>query len=183
MKINGKVITFERGDTPKLNIGCGFVHKKGYVNLDIQSKCSPDIVCDIDKGLPFNDNFFEEIVMDHVLEHVKNVFFVLDEIKRVLKKDGVFKCRVPHFSCLSAHYYQHNRSFRCGDCKDMGFKVAKLQLVFEWKIGLFGKYLTFGFKLNDNRFNTLYERFMLLNHLIPSKEIYFELVKTDNKVK
>ena len=152
----------------KINLGSGTKYKKGYINLDIQSKLCPDIVCDIDKGLPFEDNSIDEVYSEHLLEHVKDIFFVTDEIKRVLKVGGKLKSRVPHFSSLSAFYYQHNRTFRGGDPRDFGMKVNKIELVF-W----------FNIKLNESRLTTFYERAMWLNHLIPCKEIYFELEKIE----
>ena len=45
--------------------------------------------------LPFKDNFFDEIYCYEVLEHVKNLDKVLDEIKRVLKNKGKFILTVP----------------------------------------------------------------------------------------
>jgi len=166
MKVKSKLIYFDEGESLKLNLGCGQKKRVGYVNLDMDESINPDIVCDIDKGLPFNDDSVYEVYSEHFLEHVKDIHFVLKEIKRVLKKGGKFISRVPHFSGLSAHYYQHNRTFRGGDPRDFGFKVRKIELVF-W----------FGMRLNENRLTTFYERFMILNHLIPCKEVYFELEK------
>ena len=48
--------------------------------------------------LPFKDNFFDIVILANVLDHVENPESVLLEIRRVLKKDGVF-----HFENL---FYQ-----------------------------------------------------------------------------
>lgn len=154
----------------KLNLGSGTKYLKGYINLDFEPSLNPDIVCDLDKGLPFPDNSIDEVYSEHLLEHVKDILFVLKEIKRVLKPNGIFKSRVPHFSCLSAHYFSHFRDFRGGDPRDFGFKVIKIELVFGFNI-----------RLNESRITTFYERSMWLNHLFPCKEIYFELEKENSK--
>lgn len=44
---------------------------------------------ELDKA-SFNDNFFDVILSFHVIEHIKNLDNYLNEIGRVLKKDGIF---------------------------------------------------------------------------------------------
>lgn len=46
-------------------------------------------------NLPFKDNFFDAVVVFDVLEHLKTPRGALQEIKRVLKKSGVFHCVTP----------------------------------------------------------------------------------------
>lgn len=84
--------------TNKLNIGCGNDIRDGFVNLDITQLPGVDVVCDIDREvLPFEDNFFEYILCNDVLEHVEYIK-VLKEILRVLKPNGIVEIRVPHFT-------------------------------------------------------------------------------------
>lgn len=151
----------------KINLGSGTKPLKGYLNVDMDPALHPDVVCDADKGLPFKDNSVDEVYSEHFLEHVKDIMFVIAEIKRVLKKGGKFHSRVPHFSCLSAHFYQHYRAFRGGDPRGMGFsKVKKIEMVFPFNI-----------RIPESRLTTFYERVMLLNHAIPCSEVYFVLEK------
>lgn len=79
----------------KLNIGCGNIHKNGFVNIDIIEPA--DLICDVSKGLPFEDNSVEKIEMDNLLEHFDNdqFLFVMNECHRVLIEGGVFWFRVP----------------------------------------------------------------------------------------
>jgi SAM-dependent methyltransferase len=79
----------------KLNLGCGGKHKKGYVNIDIRPPA--DIVADVTKGLPLKDDEAELVEADNLLEHLDNdeFLFVMNEVWRVLKKDGVFWFKVP----------------------------------------------------------------------------------------
>lgn len=81
----------------KLNIGCGLHIKKDYINIDIHKKYHPNIVADVTKGLPFEDNSVEEILVIHVLEHL---FYIqaepfIKECYRVLKPEGVIEIEVP----------------------------------------------------------------------------------------
>ncbi len=51
---------------------------------------------DIEKGLPYEDNFFDTVYMGELIEHLSNFKLVLGEISRVLKKDGRFILDTPN---------------------------------------------------------------------------------------
>ena len=71
-----------------LNLGSGNRpgdNTKGWINIDIDKTCNPDIVRDLDKTLPFDDNSVDYVRASHVIEHVKDVFFFMKEIWRVSK--------------------------------------------------------------------------------------------------
>ena len=46
-------------------------------------------------SLPFADNTFDRVICSEVLEHIPDFAAVLDEIRRVLKPDGLFCASVP----------------------------------------------------------------------------------------
>ena len=82
-----------------LVIGCGIKKIKGAWNVDILESVNPDEVVDISWGLPYEDNSFEEVIADYVLEQIHdNKIFIntLNEIWRVLKPSGVFRLKVPN---------------------------------------------------------------------------------------
>ncbi len=78
-------------------MGCGGRHVEGYINIDIEERHNPDLVCDIEKGLPYEDDSMEEIRAFDFLEHINpdKVIFVMQEIHRVLKPEGIFHFFVP----------------------------------------------------------------------------------------
>ena len=95
----------------KLNLGCGNYAKKGYVNVDRFAADGVDIVHDLSQfPYPFNDNDFDLIEADHVLEHLPEVFPVMTEIHRILKPGGRLIIRTPHFSRGFSHP-EHRRGF------------------------------------------------------------------------
>lgn len=51
---------------------------------------------DIEKGLPYENNFFDTVYMGELIEHLSNFKFVLTEIHRVLKKNGKFILDTPN---------------------------------------------------------------------------------------
>jgi predicted SAM-dependent methyltransferase len=85
----------------KLNLGCGFDKREGWLNVDNFPECAPDRLLDIEKtpwDLPTNG--FDEILMKHVLEHVGAQFdgfaAVMRELYRVLAPGGLLEIHVPH---------------------------------------------------------------------------------------
>ncbi len=83
----------------KLNLGCGSDVKKGYVNVDHFKSPGVDMILDIEKiPYPFKDNTFDEIVAFNILEHVRELVPIMDEIHRISKNKGIIKIKVPHYN-------------------------------------------------------------------------------------
>ena len=81
----------------KLNLGAGFRPQAGYINIDNRPEVEPDLLCDIEIGLPYDDDSIDEIRAVDFLEHVHQdkVIFVIEEIWRVLKDGGLFYSLTP----------------------------------------------------------------------------------------
>lgn len=79
----------------KLNLGCGYDLKEGYINVDYRQPC--DIEWDLNVfPYPFEENSVDEIIMWRILEHLDDVSKVLEELYHILKIGGVIKIRVPY---------------------------------------------------------------------------------------
>lgn len=78
-KVN-KAIRDTMPKTRKLNIGCGHRPKNDFINLDYDHLVYPDIVRDINEGLPFDSDSIDEIYCSHVIEHIKDIFFFMYEM-------------------------------------------------------------------------------------------------------
>ncbi|MEM3828413.1 MAG: methyltransferase domain-containing protein [Conexivisphaerales archaeon] len=77
-----------------LDVGCGN-RKLGDINVDIDKKYRPDVVCDI-HYLPFKENVFERVYCYHVLEHYGiKPEKAISELLRVSKK--WVEIQVPHW--------------------------------------------------------------------------------------
>jgi len=98
---------------PKLNIGCGYEKKEGFINLDKAKEVKPDIVCNIEEGLPFPDNHFKYIYSEHCLEHIRpdKWKFVLNEIARVSKDGCVLELLLPFDNMATRTNCDHYRTF------------------------------------------------------------------------
>lgn len=82
----------------KLNLGCGRDIRKGWINLDFIKGDGVDIVHNLNSlPLPFEDQKFDFVLCQDILEHVDFVLLIND-LYRILKKEGILKIRVPHFT-------------------------------------------------------------------------------------
>jgi SAM-dependent methyltransferase len=54
-------------------------------------------------ALPFDEKFFDVVICNQVLEHTKEIFWVISEIARVMKRGGTLILGVPNLASL------HNR--------------------------------------------------------------------------
>lgn len=90
-----KVAKFKKIKNLKLNVGCGKVKFPGWVNIDIEP--GADLVMDIRKGLPFDNNSVDFIYCEHVLEHFtyEEGEKVLREFERCLRRGGIVRIMMP----------------------------------------------------------------------------------------
>ena len=117
-----------------------------YITCDLNSPLA-DIKADICK-LPFKKFEFDLIICNHVLEHIDNDFMAMEEIYRVLKKNGIGILQVPIDESLSITFedktiidpkkkselfgqYDHVRKYGkdfYDRLKSVGFKVKKIDV-------------------------------------------------------
>lgn len=119
----------------KLHLGCGRSHMEGFINIDVVD-FGQEVVRDITRGLPFDDDSVDEIYSHHALEHIsqgKDIEFVLLEIWRVLKVGGTFECVVPHvngrWAWHSGHVsFWHQETIECMPAGGWPFDIVSLEV-------------------------------------------------------
>lgn len=80
----------------KLNLGCGSDRREGYVNCDVEPRCSPDQVVNVEGVWPFEDGAVTEIMARHVLEHLQDIRVFFREAYRVMAPGALMHIAVPH---------------------------------------------------------------------------------------
>ena len=92
----------------KLHLGSGSRYLEGYLHVDIADYEHIDIKSSVDKLNTIDNDTVDEIYASHVLEYFdrNEVESVLNEWKRVLKKDGVLRIAVPNFEALIKVYQE-----------------------------------------------------------------------------
>ncbi|MEM5792878.1 MAG: class I SAM-dependent methyltransferase [Candidatus Aenigmatarchaeota archaeon] len=177
-----------------LDLGCGEnkVKIKNYRVIGVDKKITKevDLICDIDRNLPFKDFSFDVVYAQDVLEHLENPFNIVIEVHRILKKNGTFNVKVPFFSSVAAHDTDHKRFFNYSSfdyftCEKKNypeygkykFKMIKRKIIYNlgnyekffWPIS---KLITFLINLSPKIFQN-----SLLAYLFPSCYIIFKMKK------
>lgn len=84
----------------KLNLGSGSQKIPGYINIDSEKSCKPDLVHDFVRlKLPYKPGSVDEIVMFHTIEHIQKKLHkpILAECYRVLRVGGRLYLSYPDF--------------------------------------------------------------------------------------
>jgi len=79
-----------------------------YITIDI-NPATADIVMDLTE-LKFNNSYFDAVICNHVLEHIKDDTKAIKEISRVLKPDGWAILQVPVSYTLKKTFEQKDIS-------------------------------------------------------------------------
>lgn len=92
-------------ETLKLNLGSSGRRLPGFLNVDNNPNAAAvDRVHNLDQlPWPFEESSVQEIVMDHVLEHLENTIGVIQELYRIAAHGARLEIRTPHFSCNWTH--------------------------------------------------------------------------------
>lgn len=81
--------------SPDKYIKCDLFPKDDWIKVDITK-------------IPFEENYFDILICNHVLEHIPNHLQALKEIKRVLKKKGIAILQTPVSDLLYNHFEDQN---------------------------------------------------------------------------
>lgn len=114
----------------KLNLGCGIVIYKDFINVDkyvdikelkrgantkkglyqkaVYEKGGKFVKADI-RNLPFRDNYADEVEMHQVIEHfnILEIVNVFKEVRRVMKKGARLLISTPNFTALAKEWVEN----------------------------------------------------------------------------
>jgi len=87
----------------KLNIGCGFDYREGWINIDFDKDLKADKYMNLNVfPYPFKDGYADFILLKRVLSQLNNIRAIMPEISRILKPGGRL--------VIVDHYYkEHNK--------------------------------------------------------------------------
>jgi hypothetical protein len=85
----------------KLNLGCGYHKRPGFLNVDVRSECLPDMTVDLERTpWPWESDSPEAVLFMHSLEHMggdQRVFReLIRELYRVCRNGADVFVQVPH---------------------------------------------------------------------------------------
>jgi SAM-dependent methyltransferase len=88
-----------------LELGCGSHKRPGVIAVDINPASAADVIYDLDEfPYPFAENIFDEVICEHVLEHLDNLIRVMQELHRISRRGAIIRVYVPYFS--SIYFYR-----------------------------------------------------------------------------
>ena len=143
----------------KLNMGCGFKKLDDHWNVDISPRCNPDEVLDFEQfPWPYEDNFFERIHADNILEHLgqdPRVFTkVMQEMYRVSADQAEWYINVPHHRCdLFWDDYTHVRALSAKTFKMFDQKVNFEGIAKKLSDSTYGLYHDVDIEVYDENYN------------------------------
>jgi len=87
----------------KVDLGCGRYKVAGTIGVDQSAEVGADIVVDfMENDLPFESNTVEVVYCMQVLEHIDDIFTLMNKIHRVLHSTGRLIVEVPYWSSEGA---------------------------------------------------------------------------------
>jgi predicted SAM-dependent methyltransferase len=92
----------------KINVGCGWGCKEGWLNVDNTQKPQrenyPITFMDATQTWPYEDNTFDYILSEHMIEHIEDSkgLFAMKEAYRTMKEGGVVR-----ISCPDRDFYEN----------------------------------------------------------------------------
>jgi len=111
-----KIATVSNAASQKrvLELGCGRKKTPGAIGVDINSDATAaDVICGLNRGLPFADNTFECVRAVQVIGHLDSVMASIAEMPRVTRPGGSIYLVTPHYAdysswCDPTHHWRLN---------------------------------------------------------------------------
>jgi SAM-dependent methyltransferase len=163
-----------------LDVGCGSKKHAGAVGIDRSPDTDADVVHDLDElPWPLEDSGFDEIVLQDVIEHLRDAYAVFAELHRVARPGARVHLRTPHFSSALAYSDPtHLHWFSAAAIRALAepgfahysavrFRVAHLRL------DLWLPFRALGIEALANRWPDVYERYFAFR--FPAMNIRAEL--------
>ncbi|HEX4483909.1 MAG TPA: methyltransferase domain-containing protein [Solirubrobacteraceae bacterium] len=167
-----------------LDVGCGSAKYPGATGLDISAETAADVVHDLDEfPYPIADASFDQILMQDVIEHVREPIVVFEELHRISRPGAVIQLRTPHFSSVLAYGDPTHRHYfsalgirtlaepRFAHYTDVRFRVLHVTL------DLWLPYRVLGIGALANRYTDTYEKHFAFRFPTMNIRAAFEVLK------
>jgi SAM-dependent methyltransferase len=163
-----------------LDIGCGSAKTPGAVGLDISADTDADIVHNLDElPYPIEDASFDQILMQDVIEHVREPIKVLEELHRIARPGARIQLRTPHFSSILAygdpthrHYFSTIAIRSLAEPRFAHYTAVRFRVV-HVTLDLWLPFRLVGLGALANRFPETYEKYLAFR--FPTMNIRAEL--------
>jgi 2-polyprenyl-3-methyl-5-hydroxy-6-metoxy-1,4-benzoquinol methylase len=148
--VKGKLIDLGCGKVPLFEAYKNYVTENICVDWISTSKDGYlDFECDLNKGLPFDDGYFDTIILSDVLEHIPQPDEFWFEMSRILASNGKVFINTPFYYCLheAPHdYYRYTEYALRRFAEYANFKILLIKPIggtIEILADIFAKHLQF----------------------------------------
>jgi predicted SAM-dependent methyltransferase len=121
----------------KLHVGCGQEHLDGWINVDIAPGSKADLVWDVTRGLPFDDDSVSLIHSEDFIEHLSleagTAFF--HECLRVLVPGGFMRVLTPDLLTFARAYVERGPGSLTWYADNFGVRTHAEMLNFGMRMG------------------------------------------------
>lgn len=158
-----------------LDVGCSRNKITDAVGIDIDPTSHADIIHDLNLyPYPVEDNSYETIYAQHIIEHLNDPIRFVQEIYRMLKPGGKAIFETPHFSSRVAYSEPQHKFFFSyfmftNLLQYVDFKVLKQEITF------YKTFRHFGIHALANRYPDTYERFW--TYFFPAENVRLIVTK------
>jgi SAM-dependent methyltransferase len=167
-----------------LDIGCGAVKYPGSIGLDISADTAADVVHNLDEPpLPFDDNSFDQVLMQDVIEHVESPIAVMEELHRICRPGARIQLRTPHYSSVLAygdpthkHYFSRIAIESLAEPRFAHYTEVRFNIV-HITLDLWFPFRALGIGAFANRFPGPYEAYFAFRFPTMNIRAEFEVVK------
>lgn len=158
-----------------LDVGCGNNKTPGAWGIDLDPRSQADVICDLDKfPWPLRSDQFEEIICNHILEHVADVMHFMEEVHRVARPGALVRVVTPHYTSPSSYADPtHRHHFAAGLTDYLTSKGGPCFEKVSVRLRFSRLYRYLGIETLANCFLNLYEPFFAF--LLPARDLCFTL--------
>jgi SAM-dependent methyltransferase len=172
------------GSGEVLDVGCGSKKHPGAVGIDLSPKTDADIVHDLDAlPWPLDDDSFDEILLQDVIEHLRDPYGVFAELHRIGRPGARVRLRTPHFSSALAysdpthvHYFSAAAIRALAEPGFAHYSAARFRIV-NVTLDLWLPFRMIGLAALANRWPDTYEKYLAFRFPAMNIRAEFEVSK------
>lgn len=90
------------GNAVVLDLGCGKNKVEGTWGVDVRREPGVQVLADIERQLPFKTSSVDVVWLRHVIEHVRDLVGLMEEISRICRPGGTVEIVVPYYTSRGA---------------------------------------------------------------------------------
>ncbi len=95
----------------RAHFGCGYHKMDGWINVDLDASCKPDVIADLRQNLPFRSQSIDYIHSEDFVDQLEleKAYHFFEECHRILKEYGVMRVLTPDLHQFADRYIKGDK--------------------------------------------------------------------------